>query len=444
MKLLFVLPEFGPDITGGIATYYRHLLPELALHGHAVHVVLANANPARALESAPGLTVSRVDAKSVAAEFRSLDALAAVPELQRRLARAWAAWRVAGEGTEFDVVEATDYGTLFAPWLAQPSRPPVQVQLHGSNGQLLTHDPIAGEELQACVTRLMEASLLGHAEELQSYGRANACEWTRLLGREVNHLWPAWRPASQTQPAALPAGVEGLVAGRVQSWKGPAVLCEALRRLGPGAPTIAWVGGDTYFRRNGRWTGEHLAAAYPDVWGRKVVPLGRRTPRETAALQAAARFVVVPSTWDVFNLSVVEGMGHGKVVICSDGAGAAELIREGETGFRFPAGDAAALADRLRRTRELSEAEHLRMGEAARAAVVVELDPTRIAGQRAARYEALAKVKTGANRQDLTVLAGFGEPIEDPLAFLDRLPLRRLVRGLIRQGMGRLWKMLGR
>ena len=47
MKILFVVSEFGPNVTGGIGTYYRHLLPELVRQGLHVHVVLADtgANP---------------------------------------------------------------------------------------------------------------------------------------------------------------------------------------------------------------------------------------------------------------------------------------------------------------------------------------------------------------------------------------------------------------
>jgi glycosyltransferase involved in cell wall biosynthesis len=444
MKLLFVVPEFGPQVPGGIATYYRHLLPELARRGHTVHLILASADATRLPVTAPGISVARVEPAAVAAELRRFDALAVIPELQRRLAASLAAWRHSGEGDSFDVVEVTDFGTVFAPWLARPCRPPVLVQLHGSDGQLLTHDPIVGQELQACVTRLLEVSLLSRAEELQSYGAANAREWACLLGRDVIHLWPAWHAADEPVPTALPPGVEGLVVGRVQRWKGPEVLCEALRRLGTDAPTIAWVGADTYFRHRNRWTAEYLAATYPDVWGRKVVPLGSRPPREVAGLQLAARFVVVPSTWDVFNLAAVEGMGRSKVVICSDGAGAAELIREGETGFRFPPGDAAALAGQLKRTMELSEPELRRMGEAARAVVTAELDPERIASRRLARFETLAKERTGAHRPDRMAFTGFGDAVDDPLALLERLPLRRLVRATIRQGMRRLWRMLGR
>jgi glycosyltransferase involved in cell wall biosynthesis len=444
MKLLFVVSEYGPGVTGGIATYYRNLLPELARRGHEVHVVLADRGMERLPDPVSGITVSRVGPKLVEAEAGRFDAFAAIPVLQTRLARAWAAWRLAGEGEDYDLVETSDYNALFAPWVMPASRVPVVAQLHGSSGQLLTHDPLAGDELQASVTRLLETSLLGRADELQSYGGPNAREWAGLLGREVVHLWPAWRSAAEPTPATLPDGIEGLVVARVQTWKGPAVLCEALRQLGPDAPTVGWVGADTHYRQGGRWYGEHLAATYPDLWGRKVIPLGRRSPAETATLQAAARFVVVPSTWDVFNLAAVEAMGQGRVVVCSEGAGAAELIRDGETGFRCAAGDALGLADRLRRVRGLDESARRRMGEGARAAVAETLDPERVAGLRLARYETLAKRQSQAARLSRFELVGPDEVVADALAFLDRVPLRKLVRYAIRRGLRRFWKMLGR
>lgn len=444
MKLLFVVSEYGPGVTGGIATYYRNLLPELARRGHEIRVLLADRGVDPLPDDVPGITVSRVGPKLVEAELARFDAFAAVPVLQTRLARARAAWRMAGEGEGYDLVETTDYNTLFVPWVMPASRPPVLVQLHGSSGQLLTHDPIAGEELQASVTRLLETSLLGRADELQSYGGPNAREWAGLLGREVVHLWPAWRPSAEAPPATLAEGVEGLVVARIQCWKGAAVLCEALRLSGPDAPKIGWVGADTHYRKAGYWYRDYLAATYPDVWYSKLFPMGRRSPTETAALQAAARFVVVPSTWDVFNLAAVEAMGQGRAVVCSEGAGAAELIRDGETGFRCPAGDAAALADRLRRVRGLDEAGRRRMGEAARAAVAETLDPGRVAELRLARYETLAKRQTQPQRLTRFELVGPEEVVGDSLAFLDRLPLRRLVRYAIQRALRRCLKLLGR
>jgi glycosyltransferase involved in cell wall biosynthesis len=227
---------------------------------------------------------------------------------------------------------------------------------------------------------------------------------------------------------SLPEELDGLVVGRLQSWKGPEVLCEALRRLGTAAPKIGWVGADTAFQQPGRRMSEHLVEAFPDVWGRKLVALGRRAPAEAASLQAGARFVVVPSTWDVFNLSAVEAMGYRRVVICSDGAGAAELIRDGINGFRFPAGDAAALADRLAKAIALSESQRNDMGEQAQATVMSELDPVRIADRRMQRYESLAARRDARCAPPIDGLFAANSPVQEPLAFLDRLPLRRIAR----------------
>jgi hypothetical protein len=41
MKLLFVLPEYGTSLRGGIATFYNHLLPGLAQAGCTIDVCLA-------------------------------------------------------------------------------------------------------------------------------------------------------------------------------------------------------------------------------------------------------------------------------------------------------------------------------------------------------------------------------------------------------------------
>jgi hypothetical protein len=40
-----------------------------------------------------------------------------VPDLRRALARAFAAFRSCNGGTGYDVVETTDWASLYAPWL---------------------------------------------------------------------------------------------------------------------------------------------------------------------------------------------------------------------------------------------------------------------------------------------------------------------------------------
>jgi hypothetical protein len=48
-------------------------------------------------------------------------------------------------------------------------------------------------------------------------------------------------------------------------------------------------------------------------------------------------------------LKPLEAMAQGRVFVASDVGGHRELVRDGETGFLFPAGDAGALAATIER-----------------------------------------------------------------------------------------------
>jgi glycosyltransferase involved in cell wall biosynthesis len=57
--------------------------------------------------------------------------------------------------------------------------------------------------------------------------------------------------------------------------------------------------------------------------------------------------VVLPSLIDNLPNACLEAMALGKPVVGTRGASFEEMIRDGETGFLVPAGDAEALADTL-------------------------------------------------------------------------------------------------
>ena len=68
-----------------------------------------------------------------------------------------------------------------------------------------------------------------------------------------------------------------------------------------------------------------------------------------SALYRACDVLVLPSDHEPWALVVNEAAAAGLALVCSDVVGAAaELVREGENGFTFPAGDLDALVDRLR------------------------------------------------------------------------------------------------
>jgi len=77
---------------------------------------------------------------------------------------------------------------------------------------------------------------------------------------------------------------------------------------------------------------------------------------------------VLPSLSEAFSNSLMEAMACGLTVVASDVGGNPELVKEGETGLLFKAGDAQQLAQQLRR---LVEQEDLRRRLAANAAAFV-------------------------------------------------------------------------
>lgn len=268
MKLLFVLPEFGPNGRGGIATFYHHLIPGLVRAGCKVDICVSGPDLGEAVSDKKSCRIFVTDSALIKRNADQLSHLAPVPAVRSALATAFAAWERCDRGAGYDIVEVTDWGMLYAPWLASTSRPRVVVQLHGSNGQVDFYDPLEGAELAGLTTRLVEAALFGRADELQTTGPRNAESWTNLLDRPVHHIWPAWSVelGRAQNPSARQSDQYGIAVGRIQSWKGPDVLCKAAALLGSSAPEIRWVGRDHPYRRLGQSFSEYLKKTYPTVW----------------------------------------------------------------------------------------------------------------------------------------------------------------------------------
>ena len=95
--------------------------------------------------------------------------------------------------------------------------------------------------------------------------------------------------------------------------------------------------------------------------------LGPRVGAELLQQYWSAKALVVPSDYDQWGLVVNEGMAASLPVVASSGVGAARsLVRDGTTGWTFPAGDIAALTRCLLSVSSLDPHELHLMGEAAR------------------------------------------------------------------------------
>ena len=106
---------------------------------------------------------------------------------------------------------------------------------------------------------------------------------------------------------------------------------------------------------------------------------------------AASDAFVLPTLYDPFPNAALEAMAAGLPVVTSTKCGAAEIVREGESGFVRDALDVSGIAQCLDR---LDPATSRRLGEAAREAVAA-LTPEAMAVEYLALYERLLAGKLG-------------------------------------------------
>jgi glycosyltransferase involved in cell wall biosynthesis len=130
-----------------------------------------------------------------------------------------------------------------------------------------------------------------------------------------------------------PGGDYALFVGRLAPEKGVATLLDA------------WSGAERLIDLKIVGDGplsQSVATAAAHIGG--VEHLGRRNADEVADLMKHAAFIVFPSTcYETFGLTIIEALSAGTPVLAARLGAAAELVRDGETGRLFAAGDAASL-----------------------------------------------------------------------------------------------------
>lgn len=178
-----------------------------------------------------------------------------------------------------------------------------------------------------------------------------------ISGSRIANLATQWR---------LPDGIRTVVLpGRLTSWKGHAVLLEAIARLQRPDVMCVLVGSQQTRHR------------YADNLRRQATRLGigdrlRLVGQcdDMAAALALSDVVVHASTRpEAFGRVVIEAQAMGRPVIASDLGGPVETVRHGETGWRVKPGDPAALAAAIATALDLDPADRLALGQRARASV---------------------------------------------------------------------------
>ena len=214
----------------------------------------------------------------------------------------------------------------------------------------------------------------GDVDEFQRSGGDAAIRTLRVArDAELRHAAHVFTPSAYLRELAVSWGVP---AERVSVLPNPAPPLPALRprdelraELGLSGPTLAFAGRLTAQKSLG--VALEAVAANDGVVllivgeGDERAPLERRVEElrfddrvrflgaqsrdRVLELFRAADASILSSSWENFPHTVVEALAVGTPVLATATGGVAEVVRDGENGLLVPSGDAAALADAVRR-----------------------------------------------------------------------------------------------
>ena len=213
----------------------------------------------------------------------------------------------------------------------------------------------------------------------------------------------SFRPKQPSEESRRKYGLAGgpliLYVGTFQPYEGLELLVRAFRRVRDRLPDaqLLIVGGSVSLAYRGATTTgtqeEVLARVIDDLRLREHVTMTGLVPHaEVSGLYSIADCVVYPriltrTTALTTPLKPLEAMAMGRPVVVSDLPPMRELVRHGETGLTFPAGDEAALAQTCVDLLESTPSRREQLGRAARDYVVAERQWSHLVSRYRAVYE---------------------------------------------------------
>ena len=205
------------------------------------------------------------------------------------------------------------------------------------------------------------------ARQLIAQGAIDARVHVVYNGLDVMDVPTAPRPQLYAELGLDPARPIVGMFSRLVPWKGHTVFVDALARIVRACPDVqAIVVGKEEITAPGYVQALQEQAKRQGIEGHLHF-LGHRD--DVLDLYALVNVVVHASVRDEpFGRVIIEGMAAARPVVATRGGGTVEIVRDGETGYLVPQGDATAMAEAVLKL--LRDPERARwMGEAARADV---------------------------------------------------------------------------
>jgi glycosyltransferase involved in cell wall biosynthesis len=432
LKILFVLPEYYPHSGGGISTYYLHYIKALKPHVQLIKVIVGSGyTQSNEKYNLDGVNIEYLEPGLYQNQLKNFSKFDLIPEYKKNVAAAWAMWEQVNRGIGFDIIECTDFGLGFIPWLVN-HKIPVITRLHGSSGQIEMFEPNLKEGLSGDLCRYTELNFLQHADKLITHSTTNQLFWKSILSKEITLIPPVFSVYADAVPYEKKEPF-GIVCARIQQWKGPDILCKAIQELAERDVLIKWYGKDTnYDNINSKST--QLSKAFSAIWGIKIVVHNPIDHTSLQLIQQKARYAIIPSTWDMYNFTGLEYMSAGTILICSDGAGVSELIEDGINGFRYSREDHLALASCIKKVQALSKDEYNTMVTNARNTLTNELSTLILIEANLLIYKKAKAQFISAEANDYQVASFQPSRTEYQIdSLLDKQPLKKLITYLLKR-----------
>jgi D-inositol-3-phosphate glycosyltransferase len=356
------LATLGGKETGGMNVYVRDLSRELARRGHRVDVYTRSQDPAEPRIHdglGRGARVIHVPAGPEQPHPKHLvyDHLPAF--VNGVLAQAQA------DGIEYDLIHSHYW---LSGWVARELRDrwgvPIVHMFHTlgrmKNAVARTpqeHEPPrriqVEEQIVRTADRLIAATPVEERQLVELYGTDP--DRIRVIPPGVDlELFHPIPPAQAKERICLSTACRTILyVGRIEPLKGIDTLLWAISLVARRRPELTCgmcvpiIGGDPC-RVEDNDEMVRLQALREELGIADVVTfLGAQDQDALQSYYAAAELVVMPSDYESFGMVALEAMACGAPVVASDVGGLSYLVRHGRTGYRVPARDPGALADKI-------------------------------------------------------------------------------------------------
>jgi D-inositol-3-phosphate glycosyltransferase len=357
------LATLGGKETGGMNVYVRDLSRELARRGHHVDVYTRSQNPAVPRIS-QGLGAGARVIHLPAGPEQPYDKHRVYDHLPQFVQGALA--QAAADDVEYQILHSHYWlSGAAARELRRHWGTPIVHMFHtlGRMKNIVAQKRPGEQETSRRVA--VETDIVNFADALVAATPAEENQLTQLYGADgdrihvispgvdIERFHPVPAANAKERIEICPEHRMILFVGRIEPLKGIDHLLQAITRVVERRPElreglcVPIIGGavDPIHEDDEmvRLRDLREALGIGDV----VTFLGSRNQDTLQYYYSAAEMVVMPSDYESFGMVALEAMACGTPVIASDVGGLAFLVKDGRTGYRVPAGDTEALADRI-------------------------------------------------------------------------------------------------